>query len=102
VVQIWPGLFVCKEVTACPGHIWTTLYILRPNTDLLRKIQRNWPTIALVYNTYIADTSDPNIKDSATVYTIQIRRYTKHTELNIMANGVVPKTLHKGFKLVNQ
>jgi hypothetical protein len=21
------GLFVCKQVTICPGHIWTTLYI---------------------------------------------------------------------------
>jgi hypothetical protein len=28
VVQIWPGLFVCKQVTVCPGHIWTTLYIV--------------------------------------------------------------------------
>jgi hypothetical protein len=28
VVQIWPGRFVCKQVTVCPGHIWTTLYIL--------------------------------------------------------------------------
>ena len=27
VVQIWPGLFVCKQVTVCPGHIWTTLYM---------------------------------------------------------------------------
>jgi hypothetical protein len=26
VVQIWPGRFVCKQVTVCPGHIWTTLY----------------------------------------------------------------------------
>jgi hypothetical protein len=26
VVQIWPGLFVCKQVTVCPGPIWTTLY----------------------------------------------------------------------------
>ena len=26
VVQIWPRLFVCKQVTVCPGHIWTTLY----------------------------------------------------------------------------
>jgi hypothetical protein len=26
VVQIWPGLTVCKQVTVCPGHIWTTLY----------------------------------------------------------------------------
>jgi hypothetical protein len=26
VVQIWPGLLVCKQVTVCPGHIWTTLY----------------------------------------------------------------------------
>jgi hypothetical protein len=28
VVQILPGLFVCKQVTVCLGHIWTTLYIL--------------------------------------------------------------------------
>jgi hypothetical protein len=28
VVQIWPGLFMCKQVTVCPGYIWTTLYIL--------------------------------------------------------------------------
>jgi hypothetical protein len=27
VVQIWPGLFVCKQVTVCPGHVWTTLYM---------------------------------------------------------------------------
>jgi hypothetical protein len=27
VVQICPGLNVCKQVTVCPGHIWTTLYI---------------------------------------------------------------------------
>jgi hypothetical protein len=26
VVQIWPGRFVCKQVTVCPSHIWTTLY----------------------------------------------------------------------------
>jgi hypothetical protein len=27
VVQIWPERFVCKQITVCPGHIWTTLYI---------------------------------------------------------------------------
>jgi hypothetical protein len=26
VVQIWPGWFLCKQVTVCPGHISTTLY----------------------------------------------------------------------------
>jgi hypothetical protein len=40
VVQIWPGLFVCKQVTVCPGHIlnhlvFTTfadhLLCMRPN-----------------------------------------------------------------------
>jgi hypothetical protein len=25
-IQIWLGLIVCKLVTVCPGHIWTTLY----------------------------------------------------------------------------
>jgi hypothetical protein len=29
VVQTWPGLIVCKQVTVCPGHIWTTLYMVR-------------------------------------------------------------------------
>jgi hypothetical protein len=28
VVQIWPGLILCKQVTVCPGHIWTTLYFV--------------------------------------------------------------------------
>jgi hypothetical protein len=28
VVQIWPGLFVCKQATVCPGHIWNTLYFV--------------------------------------------------------------------------
>jgi hypothetical protein len=27
VVQIWPGLIVYQQVTVCPGHIWTTLYV---------------------------------------------------------------------------
>ena len=27
VVQIWPGLFVCKSSDTSPGHIWTTLDI---------------------------------------------------------------------------
>jgi hypothetical protein len=27
VVQIWPGLIVCKQVTVRPCHIWTTLYL---------------------------------------------------------------------------
>ena len=26
LVQIWPGLFVCKSGDISPGHIWTTLY----------------------------------------------------------------------------
>jgi hypothetical protein len=31
VVQIWPGLIVCKQVTVCPGDIWTTLYTVLPH-----------------------------------------------------------------------
>ena len=34
VVQIWPGLFVCKQVTVCPGHIWTTLYMNSKNMNM--------------------------------------------------------------------
>ena len=30
VVHIWPGLIVCKLVTVCPSHIWTTLYNYLP------------------------------------------------------------------------
>jgi len=36
VVQIWPGLIVCKQAGISPGHIWTTLYLpmnyLKPYT----------------------------------------------------------------------
>jgi hypothetical protein len=35
VVQIWLGLFVCKQVTVCPGHIWTTLYYIQQLTFLM-------------------------------------------------------------------
>jgi hypothetical protein len=35
VVQIWPGLFMCKQVTVCPGHIWTTLYLNIPSFNNL-------------------------------------------------------------------
>ena len=35
VVQIWPGLIVCKRVTVCPGHIWTALYIPRIDARLI-------------------------------------------------------------------
>jgi hypothetical protein len=28
VVQIWPGLFVCKQVTVCPSRILSTLYMV--------------------------------------------------------------------------
>ena len=39
VVQIWPGLFVCKQITVCPGHIWTTLYVAsRILTAVLNRI----------------------------------------------------------------
>jgi hypothetical protein len=33
VVQIWPGLFVCKQVTVCPGHIWTILYLIQDRAN---------------------------------------------------------------------
>jgi hypothetical protein len=36
VVQIWPGLFVCKQVTVCPGHIWTTWYNVIISTALYK------------------------------------------------------------------
>jgi hypothetical protein len=37
MVQIWPGLFVCKQVTVCPGHIWTTLYLKNIITGMKMK-----------------------------------------------------------------
>jgi hypothetical protein len=36
VVQIWLGRFVCKQVTVCPGHILTTLYICIISTVLCK------------------------------------------------------------------
>jgi hypothetical protein len=35
VVQIWPGLFVLKQLTFCPVNIWTTLYIQSPGVLIL-------------------------------------------------------------------
>jgi hypothetical protein len=35
VVQIRPGLFVCKQVTVCPGHIRTTLYKLHSTVRIV-------------------------------------------------------------------
>jgi hypothetical protein len=43
VVQIWPGLFVCKQVTVCPGHIWTTLYFIF--NKFFPKLHRLWNNI---------------------------------------------------------
>jgi hypothetical protein len=37
VVQIWPELFVCKQVTVCPGHIWTTFVLDGDKQSSLRK-----------------------------------------------------------------
>ena len=50
VVQIWPGLIVCKQVTVCPGHIWTTLYMVisrREYSEILSNLRlkiTHWPT----------------------------------------------------------
>ena len=41
VVQIWPGLIVCKLVTVCPVHIWTTLYLGRWRQIAL--LWKKWP-----------------------------------------------------------
>jgi hypothetical protein len=49
VVQIWPGLFVCKQVTVCPGHIWTTLYIILFLIYITRQVTDiSWPQTANV------------------------------------------------------
>jgi hypothetical protein len=40
VVQIWPGLIVCTQVTVCPGHTWTTLYL-----NILRKYTINYTAL---------------------------------------------------------
>ena len=46
MVQIWPGRFVCKQVTVCPGHIWTTLYFQSSCHKHLRALlSKNWPSL---------------------------------------------------------
>jgi hypothetical protein len=51
VVQIWPGRFVCKQVTVCPDHILTTLYKYSAEETeckqpiqmiIVRKVHRQW------------------------------------------------------------
>ena len=48
VVQIWPGLFVCKSGDISPGHIWTTLYITVPSSPWMPlkmySYQQTYPT----------------------------------------------------------
>ena len=41
VVQIWPGPFVCKQATVCPGHIWTTLYLPKYTASRPRRTNLN-------------------------------------------------------------
>ena len=50
VVQIWPGLIVCKQVTVCPGHIWTTLYNLYHTVYSVRKEQCS--NVKCIYNSF--------------------------------------------------
>jgi hypothetical protein len=48
VLQIWPGLIVCKLVTVCPGHIWTTLYLdatFRQSSPLSQHQNRHDPLL---------------------------------------------------------
>jgi hypothetical protein len=42
LVEIWPGLFVCKQVTVCPGHIWTTLYLQLRLYSNIQEVGRDW------------------------------------------------------------
>jgi hypothetical protein len=48
VVQIWPGLFVCKQVTVCPGHIWTTLYNVKYES-YVTKITKTFISSSVLY-----------------------------------------------------
>jgi hypothetical protein len=51
VVQIWPGRFVCKQVTVCPGHIWTTLYFGSVMSCALQKLITDMQIgLAYIYN----------------------------------------------------
>jgi hypothetical protein len=53
VVQIWPGWFVCKQVTVCPGHIWTTLYIVSSSSYIVSSSSCKrtlWPPKARIAN----------------------------------------------------
>ena len=49
VVQIWPGLIVCKQVTVCPGHIWTTLYYVNIRTVRSQVFTESVKTSAFLY-----------------------------------------------------
>jgi hypothetical protein len=52
VVQIWPGLIVCKQVTACPGHIWTTLYFFL-SASTLKSHSRVFLSYAAVFVSWL-------------------------------------------------
>jgi hypothetical protein len=52
VVQIWPGLFVCKQVTVCPGHIWTTLYFWMRYRVSIKRLNKAAPPGLYCWHVY--------------------------------------------------
>jgi hypothetical protein len=58
VVQIWPEIFVCKQVTVCPGHTWTTLYVADTQSQCFtyRYIYICSRHPVTVFYVYVADT----------------------------------------------
>jgi hypothetical protein len=42
---------VCKQVTVCPGHIWTTLYIIFPHNPASYDVYNRLQWWALSWNT---------------------------------------------------
>jgi hypothetical protein len=89
VVQIWPGLFVCKQVTVCPGHIWTTLYFIRDSCQY-----RDW--LRLNRGLPLLSSADRLLADS-----LMLRTY-RWTTVHSKASGARnwPLISHLGYALI--
>jgi hypothetical protein len=79
VVQIWPGLIVCKQVTVCPGHIWTTLY----NTKFSLKMS----SLLHAFSFQISSKTEVN----NTALSKDIHSYKWHRTSTLSPDSAVPK-----------
>jgi hypothetical protein len=75
VVQIWPGLFVCKPVTVSPGHIWTLFLCVCIYIYIyICKVVQIWPGLFVCKQVTVCPGHI-----WTTLYILYVRLYTQST-----------------------